>query len=67
MFQMREQDKTLEKGLNRVEIGNLPDKEFKVMIKMMLKELGRRMDEHSENFNRVVKYKKEQNRAEEYN
>lgn len=36
-----------------MEIGNLPDKEFKEMIVKMLKELRKRMDEHSEKFNRV--------------
>ena len=35
--QMKGQDKTPEKQLNKVEIGNLPEKEFRVMIvKMML-------------------------------
>ena len=33
----------------------------------MLNELGRKMDEHSENFNRIRKYKEEPNRNEEYN
>jgi len=33
--------------------GNLPDKEFKVMIIKMLTKL-RRMDEHSENFNKEL-------------
>ena len=28
MYQMKEQDKTAEKQLNEVEIGNLPEKEF---------------------------------------
>ena len=28
MYQMKEQDKTPEKQLNEVEIGNLPEKEF---------------------------------------
>ena len=32
MFQTREQDKTPEEQLNDVEIGNLPKKEFRVMI-----------------------------------
>ena len=37
MSQMKGQDKTPEKQLNKVEIGNLPEKEFRVMIvKMML-------------------------------
>ena len=46
-FQMKEQDKTPEEELNGVEVSNLPDKEFKVMVIKMLTELGRRMDEHS--------------------
>ena len=64
---MKEQDKTSEKELNEVEISNLPDKEFKVTIIKMFTELRRWMDEHSENFNRVRKYKEEPNKAEEYN
>ena len=43
MFQMKEQDKT-PKELSEVEIGNLPEKEFRVMIIKMRKELERRMD-----------------------
>ena len=52
MFQTREQDKTQEEELSETEIGKLPDKEFKVMIIKMIRELGRRMDEHSEKFNK---------------
>ena len=48
MFQIEEQDKTSEKELSKVEISDLPNKEFKVMIIKMLRELGRRMDEQSE-------------------
>ena len=32
MFQMKAQDKNLQEQLNEVEIDNLPEKEFKVMI-----------------------------------
>ena len=35
--------------------GNLPDKEFKVMIIKMLTDLRRIIDEHSENFSRNYK------------
>ena len=59
---MKEQDKTPEE-LRDVEMGNLLEKEFKVMILKMIKELGRRMDEQSEKlgwFNR--KYKEQSNR-----
>ena len=36
MYQMKEQDKTPEKQLNEVEIGNLPEKEFRIMIVKMI-------------------------------
>ena len=41
---MKEQNKTPEEELTEVETGNLPKKEFKVMIVKMIKELGRRTD-----------------------
>ena len=37
MYQMKEQDKTSEKQLNEVEIGNLPEKEFRKMIVKMIR------------------------------
>ena len=59
MFQMKVQDKTPEEELREVEIGNLPKKEFRVMIVKMIKELRRRMDAQSKKllFNRGRKYK----------
>ena len=41
MYQIKEQDKTSEKQLNEVEIGNLPEKEFRIMIEKMIQERGR--------------------------
>ena len=41
MFQKKEQDKTHEKELGEMEISNLPDKKFKVIIIKMLNELRR--------------------------
>lgn len=41
---MKEEAKTPEEELSDVKISNLLDKEFKVMIVKMLKELGRRID-----------------------
>ena len=35
-----------------MEVSNLFDKEFKVIVIKMLTKLGRRMCEHSENFNK---------------
>ena len=60
---MNEQGKTPEEQLSEMEIGNLPEKEFRVMIVKMIHELGRRMDSQSEKlreiFNRVRNYKEQ--------
>ena len=44
MYQMKEQDKTPEKQLNEVEIGNLPEKESRIMIGKMIQDLGKGME-----------------------
>ena len=41
---MKEQDKTAEKQLKEVEIGNLPEKEFRIMIANMIQGLRKRME-----------------------
>ena len=41
---MKGQDKIPEKQLNEVEIGNLPEKEFRIMIVKMIQDLGIRME-----------------------
>ena len=41
---MKEQDKTPEKQLNEMEIGNLPEREFRIMIVKMIQDLGKRME-----------------------
>ena len=48
MYQMKEQDKTPEKQLNEMQIGNLPEKEFRIMILKMIQDLGKRMEEKIE-------------------
>ena len=47
MYQMKEQDKTPEKQLNEVQIGNLPEKEFRIMIVKMIQDLRKRMRQRS--------------------
>ena len=44
MYQMKELDKTPEKQLGEVEIGNLPEKEFSIMIVKMIQYLGKRIE-----------------------
>ena len=50
MSQMKEQDKSPEKQLNKVEIGNLPEKEFRIMIVKMIQDLVTRMEKMQEMF-----------------
>ena len=52
MPQMNGQDKIPEKQLNEVEIGNLPEKDFRIMIVKMTQDLGKRME------SKTVKMKK---------
>ena len=43
-YPMKEQDKAPEKQLNEVEIGNLPEKQFRIMIVKMIQDLGKKME-----------------------
>ena len=42
MLQTKEQDKTPQDQINEEEIGNLPEKEFRVIIVKMIQNLGNR-------------------------
>ena len=53
MYQMKEQDKTLEKQLNEMEIGNLPEREFRKMIVKMIQDLGKRMEVKTEKMQEI--------------
>ena len=44
MFQSKEHDRTLEEELKEIEVNNLPDKEFTIMLIKMLTKLRRIMD-----------------------
>ena len=44
MYQMKGQDKTPEKQLNEVVIGNLTEKDFRIMIVKMIQDFGKRME-----------------------
>lgn len=53
-----------------MEIGNLPEKEFRVMIVKVIQELGKRMDKPNEKlqeiFSKELEKKKKTIRVEEY-
>ena len=44
MSQIKWQDKIPEKQLTEVELANLPEKEFRIMIVKMIQDLGERME-----------------------
>ena len=48
--QMKGQDKPPERQLNEVEIGNLPEKEFRIMIVKMIQDLRVTMEKMQEMF-----------------
>ena len=52
---MKEQDKTPEKQLNEVDIGSLPEKEFRIMIVKMIQDLGKRMEAKMEKMQEMFK------------
>ena len=52
MLQMKEQGKNLQDQINEDQIGNLPEKEFRIMIVKMIQNLGNRMEKIQETFNK---------------
>ena len=50
MCQMKGHNKTPEKQLNVVEIGNLPEKELRIMIVKMIQDLGKTKEKVQEMF-----------------
>ena len=59
---MKGQDKTPEKQLNEVEIGNLWEKEFRVMIVKMIQDLGKTMKKIQEMFTKDIQKLKNKQR-----
>ena len=50
---MKGQNKTPEKQLNEMEIGNLPEKEFRIMIVKMIQDLRKTMEQIQEMFTKT--------------
>ena len=63
---MKEQDNPPEKQLNAVEIGNIPEKEFRITIVKMIQDLRKRMEtkieKMQEMFNKGLKELKNKQR-----
>ena len=70
VFQMKDQDKTAEE-LSDVDVSNLPEKEFRVMIVKVIQDLGRKMDAQIDKlqgfFNKELENIKNNQTVEQYN
>ena len=65
MSQMKEQVKSTAKELNETEISNIPNREFKVMVMKILTGCEKRVEDHSEKFNKDIRKYKKRTRDEE--
>ena len=52
--QMKEQTKNTEVQINEEEIGKLPEKEFRIMIVKMIKNLEKKMEKMQESINKDI-------------
>ena len=68
---MKEQGKSLQDQINEEEIGNLPEKEFRVIIVKMIQNLGNRMEAQIEKiqemFNKYLEGLKNKQKDEQHN
>ena len=62
MSQMKGQDKSPEKQLNKVEIGKLTEIEFRIMIVNMIQDIGKTMEKMQEIFTKDLKELKNKQR-----
>ena len=53
MLQMKEEDKNPQEQLNEEEIGNLPEKEFRVMVVKMIQNLRKRLGSQIEKIQKM--------------
>ena len=65
--QMKEQSKNPPDQTNDEEIGNLPEKEFRVMIVKMIQNFGNRMEKIKETFNKDLEELRANNNDEQHN
>ena len=59
---MKRQDKIPEKQPNEVEIGNFPEKDFRIMIVKMIQDLGKTMEKMQEMFTKDLEKLKNKQR-----
>ena len=66
-MQMKEQGKNPQEQLNEEEIGNLPEKEFRVIMVRMIQNLGKRMEAQTEKIQEIFNKDIEDLKDEQHN
>ena len=64
---MKEQTRNIEVQINEEEIGRLPEKEFRIMIVKMIKNLENKMEKMQESINKDLEDLKNKQRDEQHN
>ena len=64
MSQMKTQDKISEKQLNKEEIGNLPEKGFRIVVVKMIQDLRKRTEAEMEKMQEMFTEELKKNRDE---
>ena len=64
--QMNGQTRNIEVQINEEEIGKLPEKEFRIMIVKMIKNLENRMEKMQESINKDIEKLKNKDRQHNY-
>ena len=64
---MKEQGKNPQEQLNEEEIGNLPEKEFRVIMVRMIQNLGKRMEAQTEKIQEIFNKDIEDLKDEQHN
>ena len=65
--QMKEQTRNTEVQINEEEIGKLPEKEFRIMIVKMIKNLENKMEKMQESINKDLAIKEQTYRDKQHN
>ena len=66
MSRMKEQEKNSEKYLNDIEMSNLTDKKFRVIIIKILTEPRKHRNQHRKNFNKQIELKSIKKKSESW-
>ena len=65
--QMKEQTRNTEVQVNEEEVGKLPEKEFRIMIVKMIKNLDNKMEKMQESINKDLEELKNKQRDKQHN